>query len=131
MYTLTLDMKKENKTKKIIIPEEGLVLVPGELYLGRTCETVHTDKLLTLLEGRSSLARLGITIHVSAGFIDTGYQGAIVLEIFCIRPVRIYPWVEIGQIYYSLIEGELMQYAGKYQNTKDIIPSMLYKDFQK
>ncbi len=127
-----LDMKKPNKTKKIIIPEEGLVLEPGKLYLGRTVEYTKTDQYVPMLEGRSSIGRLGLFIHVTAGFGDVGFSGYWTLEIHCIEPIRIYAGVEICQIYYHKIEGEYEQYiSGKYQNNADIQPSLLYKDFEK
>jgi len=85
-----LDMKLPNKTKKIIIPEEGLILEPGKLYLGRTVEYTKTDKFVPMLEGRSSIGRLGLFIHVTAGFGDIGFSGFWTLEIHCIQPVKIY-----------------------------------------
>ncbi|AUS98197.1 dCTP deaminase [Clostridium thermosuccinogenes] len=127
-----LDMKKPNKTKKLIIPEEGLVLEPGKLYLGRTMEYTKTDKYVPMLEGRSSIGRLGLFIHVTAGFGDVGFSGYWTLEIHCIQPIRIYAGVEICQIYYHSIEGEYEKYcSGKYQNNTGIQPSLLYKDFEK
>ena len=127
-----LDMKKPNKTKKNIIPEDGLVLKPGELYLGRTLEYTKTDKYVPMLEGRSSIGRLGLFIHVTAGFGDVGFSGYWTLEIHCVRPIRIYPNVEICQIYYHTIEGDYEPYSsGKYQNNQGIQPSLLYKDFLK
>lgn len=127
-----LDMKIENPAKKIIIPEEGLLLEPNKLYLGRTNEYTKTDKLVPMLEGRSSIGRLGIFIHVTAGFGDVGFSGFWTLEIFCIQPIRIYPNVEICQIYYHDIHGDYDPYvSGKYQNNTGIQPSLLYKDFEK
>lgn len=126
-----LDMKKENKTRSIIIPPEGLVLETGRLYLGRTKEYTKTDKYVPMLEGRSSIGRLGLFIHVTAGFGDVGFCGYWTLEIFCIQPIRIYPGVEICQIYYHTIEGEYERYCSKYQNNRGIQPSLLYKDFEK
>ena len=64
-----LDMKKPNETKKIIIPEDGLILEPGKLYLGRTNEFTKTEKFVPMLEGRSSTGRLGLFIHVTAGLV--------------------------------------------------------------
>jgi dCTP deaminase len=127
-----LDMKKANKTKRIIIPEDGLTLEPGRLYLGRTFEYTRTDEYVPMLEGRSSIGRLGLYIHVTAGFGDVGFSGFWTLEIQCVQPVRIYPMVEICQIYYHSIEGEYEKYqSGKYQNNSGIQPSLLYKDFEK
>lgn len=127
-----LDMKKPNNTRSIIIPQEGLLLEPGVLYLGRTLEYTKTDRYVPMLEGRSSIGRLGLFIHVTAGFGDVGFCGYWTLEIHCIQPIIIYPEVEICQIYYHTLEGEYEKYkSGKYQNNKGIQPSMLYKDFEK
>lgn len=126
-----LDMKKANSTRKLIIPEEGLLLEPDKLYLGRTWEYTETHKCVPMLEGRSSVGRLGLFIHVTAGFGDVGFCGYWTLEIFCIQPIRIYAGVEICQIYYHTIEGDYDTYkSGKYQNNKGIQPSLLYKDFE-
>lgn len=127
-----LDMKKLNPTKRITIPEEGLVLEPNRLYLGRTNEFTKTEGFVPMLEGRSSTGRLGLFIHVTAGFGDVGFAGYWTLEIFCIQPIRIYPNAEICQIYYHSIEGDYQPYkSGKYQNNTDIQPSLMYKDFEK
>ena len=126
-----LDMKKLNPTKRIIIPEEGLVLEPNRLYLGRTNEFTKTEGFVPMLEGRSSTGRLGLFIHVTAGFGDVGFAGYWTLEIFCIQPIRIYPNAEICQIYYHSIEGDYEPYkSGKYQNNTDIQPSLMYKDLK-
>lgn len=125
-----LDMKKPNLTKKLTIPEEGFLLEPRKLYLGRTNEYTSTDKYIPMLEGRSSTGRLGLFIHVTAGFGDVGFKGFWTLEIFCVQPVRIYPNVEVCQIYYHDIDGEYDLYSsGKYQNNQGIQPSLMYKDF--
>lgn len=126
-----LDMKTPNAVKKLIIPEEGLLLEPRRLYLGRTNEFTKTDKYIPMLEGRSSTGRLGLFIHVTAGFGDVGFAGFWTLEIFCVQPVRIYPNVEVCQIYYHDIDGEYDLYSsGKYQNNTGIQPSLMYKDFE-
>lgn len=127
-----LDMKNSNETQKIIIPEEGLLLEPGKLYLGRTKEYTKTEKYVPMLEGRSSTGRLGLFIHVTAGFGDIGFAGYWTLEIFCVQPIIIYPNVDCCQIYYHTINGEYDLYnSGKYQNNTGIQPSLMYKDFDK
>lgn len=126
-----LDMKKPNPTSRISIPEEGLLLEPNKLYLGRTNEFTKTDHYVPMLEGRSSTGRLGLFIHVTAGFGDIGFAGYWTLEIFCVQPVRIYPNVEICQIYYHDIDGEYdLYHSGKYQNNTGIQPSLMYRDFE-
>ena len=127
-----LDMKVPNPVKTLTIPESGLVLEPDKLYLGRTNEFTQTDRFVPMLEGRSSVGRLGLFIHVTAGFGDVGFAGCWTLEIFCVQPIRIYPNVEICQIYYHDIQGDYDLYqSGKYQNNTGIQPSLLYRDFEK
>jgi dCTP deaminase len=126
-----LDMKLDNKVTKLKIPETGLQLDPGRLYLGRTLEHTRSDNLVPMLEGRSSIGRLGMFVHVTAGFGDVGFNGYWTLEIFVVQPLIIYPNVEICQIYYHHIDGAYNSYkSGKYQNNQGIQASQLYKDFQ-
>ena len=125
-----LDMKKQNPYKMLTIPEDGLILEPGRLYLARTMELTRTDCYVPMLEGRSSVGRLGIFIHATAGFGDVGFDGYWTLELSCVQPVRIYPGVEICQIYYHTIDGEYEPYRnGKYQGNNGVQASMLWKEF--
>jgi dCTP deaminase len=129
-YTeLPLDMKKDNPIHRFKIPKEGFLLEPGVLYLGRTVERTRTEGLVPMLEGRSSIGRLGICIHVTAGFGDVGFDGFWTLEITVVLPVLVYPNVEVCQIYYHSLLGETTNYSSKYQKNQDIQSSMLYKDF--
>ena len=124
-------MKKDNKVEKLKIPSTGLVLEANRLYLGRTVEYTETKNLVPMLEGRSSIGRLGLFVHVTAGFGDVGFKGFWTLEIFCIQPIKIYPNVEICQVYYHTLEGSHENYTnGKYQDNHGIQPSLLYKDFE-
>ena len=127
----TLDMKVENTAHTIQIPPEGLLLTPGTLYLGRTAEFTETTGYVPMLEGRSSVGRLGLSIHVCAGFGDVGFKGYWTLEIHCVQPIRIYAGVDICQIYYHKIEGEYVPYhSGKYQNNTGTQPSLMFRDFK-
>ena len=114
-----LDMRKENPTFELEIPEDGLVLRPGILYLGRTIECIGSNKFVPIVEGRSSVGRLGIHVHVTAGFCDVGFKGTITLEMHCIHPVRIYPGVPICQAYFLRPEGEIELYQGRYQGQSE------------
>ena len=127
---VVIDGKKENSVKKIVIPETGLLLQPNILYIGRTQEYTESHDCIPMLNGRSSIGRLGITIHVTAGFGDVGFKGTWTLEIFCIKPVTIYPNMEICQIcYFPAIGGTNISYNGKYQGQIDPVPSRLYKEY--
>ena len=120
----TLDFKKSNPTNKIIIPEKGLTLYPGILYIGRTNEVCYTDKYIPMINGRSSIGRLGINVHITAGFGDIGWRGSWTLEISVIRPVKIYPNIEFCQVCYFTPYGDTgIQYDGRYQNQIDPTPS--------
>ncbi|NUM42822.1 MAG: dCTP deaminase, partial [Leptospiraceae bacterium] len=86
--------------------------------------------LVPMLEGRSSIGRLGMFVHITAGFGDVGFKGYWTLEISVIHPLIVYPNVQICQIFYHTIEGEIVEYkSGKYQANQGIQPSLLYKDF--
>ncbi len=142
---IVLDMKENMETYSFKIPKEGHTLLPGVLYLGRTMEYTETHKFVPMLEGRSSVGRLGISVHSTAGFGDIGFSGYWTLEISCVQPIRIYPGVEICQIYYHTIAPDcdiwipdddnknIMKYedGGKYQKNSGIQPSMMWKEFEK
>ncbi|MFO0904494.1 MAG: dCTP deaminase [Pirellulales bacterium] len=126
---VVLDMRQPHRTRRIIIPEEGLVLSPNQLYLGRTIERTETHNLVPMIEGRSSIGRLGLFVHVTAGFGDVGFRGFWTLEMFAVQPIRIYPGVPICQIFYHQITGSITEYdSDKYQNNRDIQPSLMFKE---
>jgi dCTP deaminase len=126
---VVLDMCKPNRVRRITIPPEGLVLGPSQLYLGRTVERTETHNLVPMIEGRSSIGRLGLFVHVTAGFGDVGFCGYWTLEMFAVQPVRVFPHVQICQIFYHQIDGLVTEYkSDKYQDNHDIQPSLLFKE---
>ena len=129
-----LDMRKQynpNNMVEIEIPDDGLVLQPNKLYLGSTVESTYTSKYIPIIEGRSSVARLGLFVHVTAGLGEAGFDGHWTLELACVQPLRIYPNVSICQIYYNCIKGKADQCRSKkYQHSIDAEPSKLYKEIQ-
>ncbi len=126
---VVLDMRKRNRVRRMSIPREGLVLQPGQLYLGRTAERTETHNLVPMIEGRSSVGRLGLFVHVTAGFGDVGFCGYWTLEMFAVQPVRVYAGVPICQIFYHDLRGDFTEYASdKYQHNTDIQPSLLFKE---
>jgi dCTP deaminase len=126
---VVLDMRKANRVRRLRIPPEGLVLRPQQLYLGRTVERTETHNLVPMIEGRSSIGRLGLFVHVTAGFGDVGFCGFWTLEMFAVQPVRIYAGVAICQIFYHDIHGTFTEYqSDKYQHNTDIQPSLLFKE---
>lgn len=126
---LVLDMKRPNRVRRVTIPESGLVLAPNQLYLARTMERTETHEFVPMIEGRSSVARLGLFVHGSSGFGDVGFCGYWTIELVAVQPVRVYPGVPICQICFHTLTGELTKYASnKYQNNWDIQPSMFFKE---
>lgn len=114
------------------IPSTGLLIRPGKVYLCKTAEYTETHGFVPMLEGRSSVGRLGLFIHVTAGFGDVGYKGNWTLELSCIQPIILIPGTEICQIYYHTIQGDTeIKYNGKYQGSKGVLPSGLWKEFIK
>lgn len=124
-----LDSKENNETESLIIPEEGLVLEPGQLYLARTLEYTETQGLVPMILGRSSVGRLGITVHITSGFGDVGFCGYWTLQLTCVKKVKIYPNMKICQIFYHNVLGEYDNYSSKkYQGSTKIMSSQLYKE---
>ncbi len=124
-----LDMKKENETIEMTIPEEGLVLYPGVLYIGRTVERTWTNKFIPMINGRSSGGRLGISIHICAGFGDIGFDGTWTLEITVVEPIRIYPNTEIAQVCFFKPCGKILTkdlYRGRYFGQEDATASRFH-----
>ncbi len=102
---------------EIRIPLDGYVLLPGHLYLGSTIERTRSGSpWIPGIEGRSSLGRLGLKIHSTAGFGDVGFNGNWTLEIEVAFPTRVYAGERIAQLYFYRADGPVeSMYKGKYQ----------------
>ncbi|MBC2605767.1 dCTP deaminase [Pelagicoccus albus] len=113
-----LDAKAHNTIEHFEIPEEGYVLKPGTVYLGSTLEYTETHAHVPFLEGKSSVGRLGIDIHATAGKGDVGFCNHWTLEISVAQPVRIYAGMPIGQLIYFHVEGDVENYYNKKASAK-------------
>lgn len=129
-----LDAKKHNQVEHFEIPEDGIVLQPGVLYLGVTEEYTETHNSVPFLEGKSSIGRLGIDIHATAGKGDVGFCNTWTLEISCVHPVRVYAGMPIGQLIYFKIDGDIINFYNRKSNAKYItktdrpVESMMWKN---
>lgn len=129
-----LDARKHNQIDPMIIPEDGFVLYPDMLYLGVTEEYTETHAHVPFLEGKSSVGRLGIDIHATAGKGDVGYCNTWTLEISVKQPVRVYAGMPIGQLIYFTVEGSIKnpynkKGTAKYgKRTLKPIESMMWKN---
>lgn len=113
-----LDARKHNKITHFEIPAEGYVLDPGTLYLGVTEEYTETHAHVPFLEGKSSVGRLGIDIHATAGKGDVGYCNTWTLEISVSQPVRVYAGMPIGQLIYFAVYGPIKNLYNKKKDAK-------------
>jgi dCTP deaminase len=120
--------------------EEPFILHPGEFVLGQTLERVTLpDDLVARLEGKSSLGRLGLLIHSTAGFVDSGFSGNLTLELSNVAnlPITIYHGMPIGQISFMRMDGPVERPYGsgetrsKYQGQGEPTPSRFYLNFDK
>ncbi len=131
-----LDAKKENKIKYFEISKNGFILQPTNFYLGVTEEYTETHSCVPFLEGKSSIGRLGIDIHATAGKGDVGFCNYWTLELSVKMPVRIYRGMPIGQlIFFELTDKDFIPYThkkdAKYTKLTDKpTPSMMYKNFK-
>ena len=131
-----LDAKTHNKIKTFEIPDQGYILQPGTLYLGVTWEYTETRNFVPFLEGKSSIGRLGIDIHATAGKGDAGFCNNWTLEISVKMPVRVYKGMPIGQLIYFEMDGEIeipydKKPNAKYnQRTEYPVESMMFKNFK-
>ena len=129
-----LDAKKHNKIKTFEIPKEGFVLQPNTLYLGVTKEYTETLAHVPFLEGKSSVGRLGIDIHATAGKGDVGFCNTWTLEISVTQAVKVYPGMPIGQLIYFTVSDEINNYynakrSAKYkERTVKPVESMMWKN---
>ena len=113
-----LDARKHNEIEEMEIGPKGFVLHPNTLYLGVTQEYTETHSSVPFLEGKSSVGRLGIDIHATAGKGDVGFCNHWTLEISCTHPVRVYEGMPIGQLIYFAVEGDIENYYNKKPNAK-------------
>ena len=113
-----LDAKQHNTIKEVVIPEEGFVIQPGILYLGVTEEYTETHHSVPFLEGKSSVGRLGIDIHATAGKGDVGFCNTWTLEISCTQAVRVYGGMPIGQLIYFAVAGDITNYYNEKKSAK-------------
>jgi dCTP deaminase len=130
-----LDARRENRIEEFRIPRDGFVLVPGQLYLGVTEEYTETHDFVPFLEGKSSVGRLGIDIHSTAGKGDVGFCNYWTLEMSVKLPVRIYAGMPIGQLIYFEVSGPVAhpydrKASAKYRTVSaHPTPSRMFRNF--
>ncbi|MEU9350481.1 deoxycytidine triphosphate deaminase [Streptomyces griseoloalbus] len=128
-----LDAAVATRVTEHVIPPEGMVLRPGQLYLGVTHERTHSEHYAQMINGDRSLGALGIWVHVSAPLGHVGHAIHWTLEIRVARPVRVYPLMPFGKIVFLVAAGQVSSYQDmgrKYTRTSGIDISRLYEELR-
>jgi dCTP deaminase len=141
MQVIDVKADQEDLTELVKIEEDQhFVLHPGEFVLGSTAERVKLpDDLVARIEGKSSLGRLGLLIHSTAGFVDAGWDGHLTLELANVAnlPILLYPGMKIGQVsFFEMTTPADNPYGSKrvgskYQGQRGPTPSRYFENFKK
>lgn len=126
-----LDPTKENKYNYITIPENGYLLDAGCFVLGHTIEVFGSEHYVPIIHGKSSTARTGLFVHVTADLIDIGWLGSSTLQLYATLPVYLHRGMRIAQVSFWVPNGKITLYNGKYQGATLPMPSFAWKDFFK
>lgn len=126
-----LDPKQKNPTTTLTMGPEGYVLRPGVGYLMHTREVVGTDRYVPAIDGKSSIGRLFVMVHVTAGLGDPGFKGQYTLEVLSTYPIRLYPGMRICQVRFFTVRGNISLYNGHYKGdtAKGAVASHAYEQF--
>jgi dCTP deaminase len=131
VYTdFPLDPRKDNPTKNLKIPEDGRVIKPGRLYLGATIELTESKEFIPELDGRSSTARLGLSVHQTGGFGDLGFRGRWTLEVTTVHPIIVYPGLEVCQVRFVRPDGPIRHtydQTGRYYDQMEPVASRMHQ----
>lgn len=126
-----IDPKKKPNFKIIRINSDGYELKRGDFVLGSSIEKFGSTKFVPLIHAKSSTARLGLFVHVTADLIDIGWIGHSTFQLYATMPIKIYPGMLLGQVSFWKPKGKIVLYSGKYQNSSGPRVSEIYKDFSK
>lgn len=122
-----LDPRVEEPVVEYVIPDAGMTLYPGVLYLGSTVEHTSTTCFVPWIDGRSSIGRLGLGVHVTAGLGDAGFSGTWTLEITVVQPVVVFPQMKVCQICFDELSGDYKPYDGRYRDQNGPVSSRYHR----
>lgn len=111
-----IDVKEKPEVHRFTVGDHGLVLRPGVLYLMHTVERICLGRMVAVIDGKSSLGRLGIQIHITAGYFDPGWDGQGTLEVVVTHPVRVHADMRFCQMRFHSLVGDMLSYqdTGRY-----------------
>jgi dCTP deaminase len=123
-----IDPRRRNAFEERLIPEDGILLSPGRIYLVNTLERMGSFKYVPIIRGRSSTGRLGLFTNVTADLIDLGSINQWTLQLAPVLPLIVFPGMIIGQVTFWIVHGERVPYTGKYKNRVSPVESLAYQD---
>lgn len=123
-----VDPRRDNPTETVDIPEEGLVIPRGAFFLGHTVEILGSTRYAPIIRGKSSVARLGLFVHVTADLIDIGSINQFTLQLYATHDIRVFAGMRIGQVTFWKAQGEITLYNGKYQGSRGPVASRSFED---
>ena len=101
-----LDSRADNPTKRVRIPDDGIMLSSDRVYLAQTQEEIGSDCFVPMIHARSSVARMGLFIHVTCDVIEMGSYDRSILQLHAVQPVRIFKGMRIGQVTFWSVAGK-------------------------
>lgn len=125
-----IDPAKPNAYREMIVGPEGIVMQKNDFLLGHSVEIVGSDFFVPKIHAKSSAARLGLFVHVTADLIDLGSHGNVTFQLYATLPVKLYPGMSVGQVSFWKPKGEITLYDGKYQGSSGPQPSQVFRDFK-
>jgi len=129
-----LDAASPNQVVRYEMDERGFLLKPGVGYLMHTAERIKTDHYVPIVDGKSSIGRLFVTAHVTAGYGDPGYDGQYTLEVVAVHPTVVYPGMRFCQMRFHTVIGGIESYASKGSYKGDLaegpVPSQSWRSFR-
>jgi dCTP deaminase len=123
-----IDPRVEANTYHVPIPADGLLLEPMSFCLGSSRETVGSNEFVPMVHAKSSTARAGLFVHITADLIDIGSIGVVTFQLFATLPLWVYPGMRIAQMTFWKPQGDITLYAGKYQGSRGPVKSMIFRD---
>ena len=123
-----IDPRVEPEVEEIEIPSDGFVLKSQSFHLGCTQEIIGSDSFVPMVHAKSSIARAGLFVHVTADLIDIGSIGQVTFQLYATQSFRVFAGMHLGQITFWKPHGQVKLYDGKYQRSVGPQKSMIYKD---
>jgi dCTP deaminase len=127
-----IDVRNPPEVRHRKIDRDGIVLHAHQTYLMHTVETLWAADTVPVVDGKSSLGRLFVSVHQTAGYIDPGFEGQITLEVTSYHSVRVYAGMRFCQVRFHPIVGEVVLYDGHYQGktAKGAVPSLVHEQMK-